>query len=124
AEDNTINQKVALRVLDRLGYSATVVDDGQKAVTAALEQPYDVILMDLHMPEMNGLDATRLIRAGTPGNARPYIIALTADAADGYEQRCFEAGMDAYVMKPIRIDDLAKALAHARDALRLARHPE
>jgi len=120
AEDNTINQKVALRVLDRLGYGATVVDDGQKAVTAALEQPYDIILMDLHMPELNGLDATRLIRASTTGDTRPYIIALTADAADGYEQRCLEAGMDAIVIKPIRIDDLSNALAHARDALCLA----
>ena len=71
AEDNTINQKVALRVLDRLGYSATVVDDGQKAVTAALEQPYDIILMDLHMPEMNGLDATRLDSRRHAGGCPP-----------------------------------------------------
>ena len=119
AEDNTINQKVALRVLERLGHSASVVDDGLQAVIAAGLQRYDVILMDVHMPEMNGLDATRRIRAETPPERQPYIIALTADAAEGYEQRCIESGMDAFVVKPIRIDELAAALVKAREQITL-----
>ena len=113
AEDNPINQKVAMRILARLGHTTKTVDNGRAAVLAFQESNYDVILMDIHMPEMDGLDATRLIRKEVPTARQPYIIALTADVMEGFQQRCLDAGMDAYISKPVRIDELAALLQKA-----------
>ncbi len=108
AEDNLINRKVALRMLDRLGVTADAVGDGQDAVVAVQDQPYDVILMDVQMPNLNGLEATRVIRGlDVP---QPRIIALTANAMAGDEKMCREAGMDDYLSKPLRVEELSAAL--------------
>ena len=109
AEDNPVNQKVALRMLERMGYTANVANNGVEALAALEQQQYDVILMDMQMPEMDGLEATRRIVATYPEGERPYIIALTANAMQGDRERCMEAGMNDYISKPIRIEDLQKA---------------
>jgi CheY-like chemotaxis protein len=112
AEDNAVNQKVALRMLDRLGYRADLAATGVEAVAAVRSRPYDVVLMDLQMPEMDGLEATRRIRAVTPAH-RPRIIAMTANAMATDREHCLAAGMDDYVSKPVRLDDLRAALERA-----------
>jgi CheY-like chemotaxis protein len=110
AEDNPINQKVAMRILSRLGHTPVMVENGHEAVEAIKASDFNVILMDIHMPEMDGLEATRRIRSELPAGRQPYIIALTADVMEGFQQRCLEAGMDAYISKPVRIDELAAML--------------
>lgn len=110
AEDNQVNQKVALRLLDRLGYTADVVANGLEALDAVQRIQYDVILMDVQMPEMDGLEATRLLRAWYAEENRPYIVAMTANAMQGDREMCLEAGMDDYVSKPVRVENLAAAL--------------
>ena len=110
AEDNTINQKVALRILQRLGYQADLAENGLAVLTALQHKNYDVILMDVHMPELNGIDATRRIRAELPAERQPHIIALTADALEGYQNECLASGMNDYISKPIRVDALVTAL--------------
>lgn len=109
AEDNMVNQKVALRLLKRLGYSADCVENGKEAVMALENKVYDVILMDVQMPEMDGLDATRTIRSMENGNRIP-IIAMTANAMKGDREKCLEAGMDDYISKPIKPDLLGSVL--------------
>jgi PAS domain S-box-containing protein len=111
AEDNLINQKVAVRILQRLGYTATVVANGREALNAATTDAYDVILMDLHMPEMNGVDATRAIREQLPADKQPVIIALTADVGEDSSNQSLAAGMDAVVFKPIEVSSLAEVLS-------------
>jgi CheY-like chemotaxis protein len=111
AEDNAVNQKVALRLLQQLGYRADVAANGLEAIDAVARQPYDVLLMDVQMPEMDGLEATRLICARWPRERRPWVVAMTADAMQGDREKCLEAGMDDYVSKPIRVDELIAALA-------------
>ncbi len=110
AEDNTINQKVALRMLERLGYKASVVSTGQEALTALAERPFDIILMDVQMPEMDGLAATQHIRQNAEIQRQPYIIALTANALKGDRERFLEAGMNDYLSKPVRLEDLSAAI--------------
>ncbi len=112
AEDNVINQKVAVRMLERLGYQADVAADGREVLAALKSRPYDVVLMDVQMPEMDGLEATRSIRR-TPCQ-QPYIIAMTAHAMKGDREECLDAGMDDYVSKPVRIEELKAALEHSR----------
>jgi CheY-like chemotaxis protein/HPt (histidine-containing phosphotransfer) domain-containing protein len=114
AEDNAVNQKVALRLLERLGYGADVVWNGREALEALERRPYDVVLMDVQMPELDGLDATRQICARWPAEVRPRIIAMTANAMPEDREACLAAGMDDYVAKPIRPDDLAQALGQAK----------
>jgi CheY-like chemotaxis protein len=114
AEDNTINQKVIRQLLRHLGYRADVVGNGLEAVAALERQDYPVILMDMQMPEMDGLEATRRLRERFRGANAPYIIAMTANAMPGDRERCLDAGMDDYVPKPIEMDVLDKALAAAR----------
>jgi CheY-like chemotaxis protein/nitrogen-specific signal transduction histidine kinase len=110
AEDNTINQKVALRMLERLGYKAQVAQNGHEVLAALQRQPFDIILMDVQMPKMDGLVATQKIRQNTDLPSQPYIIALTANALKGDRERFLAAGMDSYLSKPVRMDDLATAI--------------
>ncbi len=112
AEDNAVNQKLALKLLERMGYTADVADNGVEAVAAVGESLYDVILMDVQMPEMDGLEATRTI-IEQHGPARPRIVAVTADAMQDDRKRCLDAGMDDYITKPIRPAELAEALERA-----------
>jgi signal transduction histidine kinase/DNA-binding response OmpR family regulator len=109
AEDNAVNQKLALRLLGQMGYRADIASNGIEAVESLQRQTYDVILMDVQMPEMDGLDATRTIRklADLP---QPHIIAMTANAMEGDREMCIAAGMDDYVSKPIRVNALIEAL--------------
>jgi len=112
AEDNVVNQKVALKILERMGYRADVAANGKEAVEAVERQPYDVILMDVQMPEMDGVQATAKIRE-LLGDQRPWIIALTANALEGDRERYIGVGMDDYISKPIRAETLAQGLANA-----------
>ncbi len=115
AEDNDVNAKLAQKMLERLGRSATRVDDGLQAVDAAMAQSYDCVLMDVQMPGIDGLEATRRIRGGIDLARQPYIIAMTANAMAGDRAMCLNAGMDDYVSKPIQMRALAEALAHAAE---------
>jgi PAS domain S-box-containing protein len=110
AEDNPVNQKVALGLLDRLGYKADLAVNGKQAVAKVEQQPYDLILMDLQMPEMDGLEASRLIRSRLPAARQPKIIALTANAMQGDRELCLAAGMDDYVAKPVKLAEIAAAI--------------
>ena len=114
AEDNIVNQKVAVRMLQRLGYGADVVADGVEAVAAAARQEYDLVLMDINMPEMDGLEACRRIRAAQEGQWGPRIVALTALAMQGDRERCLMAGMDDYVAKPVKIEELQRVVEACR----------
>jgi PAS domain S-box-containing protein len=113
AEDNAVNQKVALFILAKLGYRADVAADGKEVLAALGRQPYDIILMDVHMPEMDGLEATRRIRKQDAPD-RPWIIALTANAMYGDRELCLAAGMDDYISKPIKPEEMATALSRAK----------
>ncbi len=108
AEDNVINRKLATRLLEREGHSVTPAENGRQAVSLSLEQPFDVILMDVHMPEMDGIEATRQIRA-LQAHPTP-IIAVTASAMKEDREACLAAGMDAYISKPICTDELMAVL--------------
>jgi signal transduction histidine kinase/CheY-like chemotaxis protein len=108
AEDNPVNQRVASRMLQRLGYAADVVENGRLAVEAVDRQRYDVIFMDVQMPELDGLEATRRIRA-RPGPP-PWIVALTAHALDGDRRQCLAAGMNDFLSKPVQLQELTAAL--------------
>jgi signal transduction histidine kinase/DNA-binding response OmpR family regulator/putative methionine-R-sulfoxide reductase with GAF domain len=110
AEDNVVNQKLALRLLQQMGYRADVASNGIEAIECVERQPYDVVLMDVQMPEMDGLEATRRIVARWPAGERPRIVAMTANAMAGDREECLAAGMDDYVTKPIRVDALVQAL--------------
>jgi CheY-like chemotaxis protein len=110
AEDNLINQEVANRMLARLGCRVDVVGDGRQAVEAARRDHYDLIMMDVQMPDLDGLEATRRIRAEVAAADQPYIIALTASASRKDRDACLAAGMDAYLSKPIHLAELADAV--------------
>ena len=112
AEDNMVNQMVALRLLKRLGYRADVAANGLEVLEALDRQAYDVVLMDVQMPEMDGLEATRRIVADE--RPRPRIIALTANVMTGDRERYLEAGMDDYISKPIRMPELVEALQQSQ----------
>jgi CheY-like chemotaxis protein/HPt (histidine-containing phosphotransfer) domain-containing protein len=111
ADDNPINQKVGTRLLERLGYGADVVGDGRQVLARLEQASYDAILMDVQMPEMDGLEASRAICARWAAGVRPRIIAMTAEAMQGDREKCLAAGMDDYVVKPVTLDRLAAALA-------------
>jgi signal transduction histidine kinase/CheY-like chemotaxis protein len=113
AEDNVVNQKLALRLLQQMGYRADLASNGVEAIESIERQPYDLVLMDVQMPEMDGLEATRrIIERWAPAD-RPRIVAMTANAMQGDREECLAAGMDDYVVKPIRIDRLVEALMQA-----------
>jgi CheY-like chemotaxis protein/HPt (histidine-containing phosphotransfer) domain-containing protein len=113
AEDNSVNQKVAEKMLARLGYRIDIVGNGAEALDALRRQPYDVILMDLHMPVLDGLAAAQAIARLEPRTERPYIVALTASALEEERRRCAAAGMDDYVSKPVAMERLIAALRRA-----------
>ncbi len=110
AEDNPVNQKVALGYLERMGYRAGLVVNGIEAVAAVESRPYDLVLMDLQMPEMDGLEASRQIRRRVPAERQPKIIALTANAMEGDRELCEAAGMDDYISKPVKLNEMAAAI--------------
>jgi PAS domain S-box-containing protein len=115
AEDNIINQKVATRILSQMGYRPDVVHNGVEVLEALNRQKYDVILMDIQMPDMDGLEATRQIRTKFTGARRPWIIAMTANAMDSDRKNCFDAGMDGYLSKPVRIEALEAELVRSSE---------
>jgi PAS domain S-box-containing protein len=115
AEDNVINQKVATRILSQMGYRPDVVQNGLEVLSALERQKYDVILMDVQMPEMDGLEATRKVRELWTGAKRPWIIAMTANAMESDRQMCFKAGMDGYLSKPVRIESLEAELVRSSE---------
>ncbi len=121
AEDNVVNQKVALRMLERLGYRADTVSNGIEVLEALRRQAYDVVLMDVQMPEMDGLEATMRIHEEWQTRRRPRIIAMTANAMEGDKEECLNAGMDDYINKPVKIEQLQKALA--KSARLITREP-
>ena len=108
AEDNQVNQIVTQRMLNKLGYRADVVANGIEVLQALERHTYNVILMDILMPEMDGLDATRAIRQRWPDG--PKIVAMTASALQGDRETCLAAGMDGYISKPTRIEELKAVL--------------
>jgi CheY-like chemotaxis protein len=111
AEDNSVNQRVAVAILKRLGYNVRLASNGAEAIQAALSEPHAAILMDCQMPEMDGYEATAAIRAFEGAAGRTPIIAMTANAMEGDRERCLAAGMNDYIAKPIRVDDLRAVLA-------------
>ena len=110
AEDNVVNQKLALRILQQMGYRADLASNGLEAVESVRRQVYDVVLMDVQMPEMDGLDAARAICARYAAAERPRIIAMTANAMQGDRDLCLAAGMDDYLTKPVSIAGIDRVL--------------
>ena len=109
-----LNQKVAKRLLEKYGCAPDIVANGVEAVEAVKRQPYAVLLMDVQMPEMDGIEATKTIRRELPTQRQPHIIALTAGATADDREDCIKAGMDQFITKPVRITELYDALAKAK----------
>jgi CheY-like chemotaxis protein len=123
-EDNPVNQLVATRMCERLGYRIDVVGNGLEALQAVDQFPYDLVFMDVQMPEMDGLEATRRIDALLPPERRPRITAMTASAMESDRNECIDAGMNDYLPKPVTIDALEAALTRAWDAKQRLESPE
>ncbi len=109
-EDNPTNQKVATLLLKRIGFATDVAGNGLEAIQSATRLKYDLILMDVQMPEMDGLEATKIIRKKLPQESQPYIYAMTAGVTEADQQECKEAGMDGFIRKPVKIDELKNAI--------------
>ena len=113
AEDNLVNQRLASRLLERRGHSVTVTGDGREALAALDREDFDVVLMDVQMPEMDGFEATAVIRGQEMRTGRHLsIVAMTAHAMQGDRERCLAAGMDGYISKPVKPQELYKLLAN------------
>jgi CheY-like chemotaxis protein len=111
AEDNVVNQRLTTRLLEKQGHRVTVVDNGLAALAILAQQTFDLVLMDVQMPEKDGLETTAAIRAQEQATGRHLpIIALTSHAMQGDQERCFAAGVDAYVSKPMKVDELYAAI--------------
>jgi CheY-like chemotaxis protein len=110
ADDHPTNQKLGRMILKRLGYASDVAGNGVEVLEAVARQPYDLVLMDIEMPEMDGMEATRRILSDYPEGKRPKIIAVTANAMEGDREKFIKAGMSGYVSKPIRVPELVEAL--------------
>ena len=123
AEDNPVNQKLAIRLLGRMGYRVDIAANGIEALESLKRQSYDVILMDVQMPEMDGLEASRRIWREWPAEKRPRIIAMTANAMQEDREECLAAGMDDFISKPIRVEELVAALYHSQALNASAPHP-
>ncbi|GIP60371.1 PAS domain S-box protein [Paenibacillus woosongensis] len=111
AEDNEINQIVLKKMLERLGHHITIVSNGIEVIQKIAYEPFDLIFMDVHMPELNGLDATRVIKETVPADKWPVIVAVTANALKGDRENCLNAGMDDYISKPIKSTTIAEIIA-------------
>jgi CheY-like chemotaxis protein len=111
AEDNMVNQMVAMGFLEELGYDAHLAADGREALLLMEKGVYDAVLMDCHMPEMDGFQATRELRRREPSGRRTPVIAMTAGVLDEDRERCLAAGMDDFVAKPVDLEDLRSTLA-------------
>jgi CheY-like chemotaxis protein len=111
AEDNPLNQKIIVRMVHSLGCRVDAAATGYEVVAAVRARHYDLVLMDVRMPDMNGLEATRLIRAELPPERQPLIYALTAGVGPDERQTCFDVGMDGFVAKPVNLEQLALLLA-------------
>jgi PAS domain S-box-containing protein len=120
AEDNVVNQKVAVRQLEKLGYRADVVANGKELLASLRRQLYDVVLTDVQMPEMDGLEAARIICQEWEPERRPYLIAMTANAMKQDRDECLAAGMNDYVSKPVRLDELQSALERGTQSKKMA----
>jgi CheY-like chemotaxis protein len=118
-EDNTFNQKVIIRLLEKLGYTVAIATNGRESLAALDAHPYPIILMDIQMPEMDGLEATRQIRSTKPDAQQPWIIALTGHATEEDKNRCIESGMNDYISKPIQAERLQEVLQTAIQHLNL-----
>jgi light-regulated signal transduction histidine kinase (bacteriophytochrome)/CheY-like chemotaxis protein/HPt (histidine-containing phosphotransfer) domain-containing protein len=119
AEDNAINQKVAIRLLEKLGYRADVASNGLEVLYALRRKTYDVILMDVQMPEMDGITTTQGIQSRWPAAQQPYIVAMTAHALQGDREWLLETGMHDYISKPVRVDELVEALLRVKSPMNL-----
>ena len=106
AEDDELHQRLLLRILNELGYEADVVGSGTDVLSSLERKPYDLLFMDVRMSEMDGLEATRAIVSRWKKGQRPIIVGVTADALQGDREACVQAGMDDYLSKPIRVEDL------------------
>jgi CheY-like chemotaxis protein len=104
AEDNRMNQKLAMRILGKLGYDPDIAENGKEVLEEVSKRNYDLILMDVQMPEMDGLEATRMIRVCLEN--QPVIIAMTANAMQGDREECLKNGMDDYISKPVNLEEL------------------
>jgi CheY-like chemotaxis protein len=118
-EDNPVNQLVVQRVLERAGHRVRVAENGLAAIDATASERFDAILMDVEMPELDGLEATRRIRENEGKGVRTPIIAMTAGALEGDKDSCLRAGMDAYLEKPFRPDRLQETLTEVTHAARV-----
>jgi two-component system, sensor histidine kinase and response regulator len=124
AEDNPVNQTLAMRILERLGHRVQVVNNGKEAIGRAQAEEFDLILMDVQMPEMDGLEATTAIRAAEAGTGKHVrIVAMTAHAMKGDREKCLSAGMDGYLSKPIRIDELKQAISEEEKTRNMGQAP-